>query len=211
MLRLCKSIARNDAVGVLRAVSEGANPNEQGRDGLTPLMYAIFYPENLQAIAALLEAGADPNYRVKGDPCALGQAARFEKPDLLQVLLDHGGDPNLNNDEEPLTFTAAYSRRFDNMFLLLRSGADINVQKRISHQTLLLLLAGLDFWAPALSVVALGGDPLEPDGRGDKMAKLLAKARVSPSSSSWSDFSAFRDACADCGVPISGGPEQHLR
>lgn len=60
---------RTDIDALLRLLlSHGANPNQRGINDYTPLHMAVSQ-RNLQAVALLLEAGADPRLRTRIDDC----------------------------------------------------------------------------------------------------------------------------------------------
>jgi len=201
-LRMLDAVTRNDAEAVRLAVENGAKPNLEGRDGITPLLFGMFYPSNLRAINALLDCGADPNLQSPGSPSVMGLAVQQEGGALLRLFLDHAGNPSLEDGSAPLTFIATYAEQFDNLRLLLDAGANVNAMTRVDGKTLLLLLASLKFWEVALEVLEREGDPTLPDGKGEKMAAILLDRMPSPSSPRWSAYEAFCDACAGRGVRL---------
>lgn len=176
-IALVKAVISNNAPGVSLAIERGANPNAVGRDEITPLMFALFYPRKTKGIAALLEAGADPNQASENGPSAMGIAVQQPTDSVLRLLLDHGGNPNLGG--EPLTFTAAYAERWRNMLLLLDRGADIEARDG-RGSSLLMLLLSIGKWDAASEVLKRGADPRTVSGRGLTIDKLLeSKAPMS--------------------------------
>jgi ankyrin repeat protein len=49
------------------------------------------------AVAALLDAGADPNERAGGGSTALIMAAGYGATDIVRLLLAHGADPRIKD------------------------------------------------------------------------------------------------------------------
>lgn len=72
--------------------------NRQDRPDATALHYAVhLFAEgkpSLKVIKALLDAGADPNDRYAIGDTALDIASRCGFEDAVELLLEHGGDPN---------------------------------------------------------------------------------------------------------------------
>lgn len=90
-------------------LDNGANPNAIDEDGASPLYASVgFQGDEANEIALarlLLEHGAKINFRttqglydVSGQT-TLAEAARLDQPNLLDVLLQNGADPNLANSE----------------------------------------------------------------------------------------------------------------
>lgn len=82
-----------------------ANVNEAGKIDMTPLMTAAMMssPESMKA---LLDAGANPNFKMKNGMSVLHYATwRSNCAECVQLLIDKGADVNLkdNNGETPIT------------------------------------------------------------------------------------------------------------
>lgn len=109
------------------AVEDGPRARNPGD---APLLEAV-RSGDARAVAALLDAGADPNQVWRGDGTALIEAARRGRADLVALLLDHRADPNLmaRGDGSPL-IGAVRSGRTEVVELLLARGADAGLAVR---------------------------------------------------------------------------------
>ena len=85
-----------DAGGVQNSLMRGADINEVGRDGVTPLMHCLNVESKI-GFTTLLNAGADPNCRSPNSFTILGHAARLKDPFWVNELLQHRADPNIPN------------------------------------------------------------------------------------------------------------------
>jgi|GEM_PF-3591926 len=85
--------------------------NQAGTGGLYPLNWAIFLAPDADAVAALLQAGADPNHRDNPGPTALSfctQALVPQRMQKMQLLLDHDNiDPNCVTCTDPACAVSA--------------------------------------------------------------------------------------------------------
>lgn len=116
---------------VERLIAAGANPNTVGKDGTTPLFWAL-NSKSTPGVEALLKAGADTG---KVTPQSRGYSSMAlvsggNNPELLALLLRYKGDANGLNaatiKTKPL-YLAAAQGRLQNVKLLLDAGADVNV------------------------------------------------------------------------------------
>lgn len=128
-IKLVEAAWRGEAGEVERLVEGGVDVNTVGEGGVTPLMWAL-QSKNLVGVEALLKAGADPNLYVAavGLP-AINFVAGGDEPEMLDLLLRYGGDPNNPGggriSERPLSL-AAMQGRMRNASSLLAAGADLN-------------------------------------------------------------------------------------
>ena len=124
VIALCHAIEASDLAEMERLVKAGADVNAQGKDKMTPLMWA--FPDNqLPRFKWLLEHGANPNVVVESDfntghrtfpgDSVTHMACATPFPGYFDAVFDHGGDPNLRRtgasgrDATPL-FTVARKR-----------------------------------------------------------------------------------------------------
>ncbi len=103
VIALCRAIEANDLAEMERLVKVGADVNAQGKDRMTPLLWA--FPDNqLPRFKWLLEHGANPNVVVESDFGTKGQipagesvthmACKTSFTGYFDAVFDHGGDPN---------------------------------------------------------------------------------------------------------------------
>ena len=116
-------VRKLDCVGQL--LSAGADP-DKGRDesGETPLHHV--FAEDMDIVTALLESGADPNLKAKvgvisfnygGDvrvrgETALHRACAYGSVDVIEKLLEHGGDLSIRdaNGDSALSWALLHRR-----------------------------------------------------------------------------------------------------
>ncbi|MBF0108238.1 MAG: ankyrin repeat domain-containing protein [Magnetococcales bacterium] len=82
-------------VGVKKALDQGADVNFPSKSGMTPLMWSV--QEGHDEIASyLLKKGADVNaFHLRGGCSALILAAEWLRPEMVDLLIEHGADTNL--------------------------------------------------------------------------------------------------------------------
>ena len=113
VIALCRAIEANDLAEMERLVKAGADVNSQGKDKMTPLLWA--FPDNhLPRFKWLLEHSANPNVVVEGEFNTRQMISRGESVTLLacktsypgyfEAVFDHGGDPNIRHTG-PLGFS----------------------------------------------------------------------------------------------------------
>jgi len=126
-LALASCAGRSEEVA--RILQAGADPNGEGQDGVTPLIWAQSC-DSLPGMEALLQGGADPNKRFF-DSNAVWLAAVDYRVEQLELLLRHGGDMSFAAADGKTVLIAAIRRGhrgngWENFELLLRAGAPIN-------------------------------------------------------------------------------------
>ena len=126
------------------------------------LTYAVMV-RNKAAVEALLDSGANVNFRTPDGWSAMAEAARSPDESILPLLLTKGGDVNARGTtESPITFVAYMSGHLKNMNLLLDRGADINAEDS-TQQTLLMTMADLNDYSHMLELLKRGADPTIAD------------------------------------------------
>ncbi|NLM97329.1 MAG: hypothetical protein GX175_06950 [Halanaerobiaceae bacterium] len=93
-LELCKKGSYEE---IQAALKEGADPNQTGPDGVTPLMYAARYNPNPSVLILLRNYGAYLNSRDKNGESALFYALHNSNPIVLNTLISMGANVNVLN------------------------------------------------------------------------------------------------------------------
>jgi ankyrin repeat protein len=92
---LRRAAAHDDAGQLRRLLATGADANETGTYGVTPLMVAARVGA-VEAAAALLDAGADPNRRdARHGWTPLLHGIHKQQPAIVRLLVARGADPNI--------------------------------------------------------------------------------------------------------------------
>jgi uncharacterized protein len=153
VIALCHAIEANDLAEMERLVQAGADVNAQGKDKMTPLLWA--FPDNhLPRFKWLLEHGANPNVVVEGEFNTRQSISRGDSvtlmvcktshPGYFEAVLDHGGDPNMKH-------TGPLGCSFTPLFQVI-SGAAGDKKTKIKR----LIELGADMNALALGTTPLG-------------------------------------------------------
>lgn len=126
-LELAQAAAAGRADEVRRLVAEAhADTNAVSPGGLPLLAWPVLRG-NAAGVAALLDAGADPNRAVPAVGTVMVWAAKAESPEILRAFLERGGRADASDqDQQPLTRIAALAGQWDNVRLLIEHGADID-------------------------------------------------------------------------------------
>ncbi len=139
---IAAAIARNDAAAVA-AAARGVDLNTQGLSGATVLVLALrqLYkaPNQLDALKALLAAGADPNGGGAELPLqvAIG-ASRESGTEPVRLLLEVGANPNARDASGQPAFFTAGGANIEVMQLLLARGADVQLRGKQGESAVVL-------------------------------------------------------------------------
>ncbi|KAI8907790.1 ankyrin repeat-containing domain protein [Gorgonomyces haynaldii] len=121
LLTVCAMYGHNQLIELL--LDHGFDINQRGNMGLTPLACAIG-ARQADACRLLIQRGAamvnnDESWSV------MHLAAELSTPEILEILVNAGGDVNLVNGEITLLDTAAECGTVENVQWLLEHGADL--------------------------------------------------------------------------------------
>lgn len=137
------AIEQDDPEAIQRYVDAGGRLDLLDRDGRT-LLFKAFEDRKKGAFEKLLKCGADPNVVMSRRRCVVHASAhRVDDPDYLELVLNHGGNPNLVNkgprgprsESTPLLFAInngyfgpdAEEKALNQVETLVRHGANINM------------------------------------------------------------------------------------
>jgi hypothetical protein len=175
-----------------RLISSGVDVNSLGEDGITPLLWAMLM-HNHEGFQRLLERGANPNLKTpKWSHCCsvMGTVAGSQLDDsfYLNTVLEHGGDPNLRDfagthgDKEiystPLERAALYSRRIENLEMLVRAGADLEPKGADFNATPLTTAATVNWYEGVYYLLQAGADYNHKDDNGATIADYAVDESV---------------------------------
>jgi len=159
---LVEAVLAGDSGSVASLLGSGISPDSRD-EGSTPLYNAAAQGE-IELVALLLRAGADPNLRSAGEQegTPLCAAACHGHVEIVRILLGGGADPNLREDEwwTPLRWAAAHGHD-EVARMLLGTAANPDLGGPLPEA------ARRGSLAVARTLLAHGADPCatDPDGR----------------------------------------------
>jgi ankyrin repeat protein len=124
---LARAAGRGDLQRVDELVGGGVDVNARGTQDAPPLFWAF---RNLNGFRRLLEKGADPNAIFADGNSIMRWSVYMEDPTFLELLLEHGGDPNLESDVllgSPILLASSYGQ-LTKLRILIEAGADLDIQ-----------------------------------------------------------------------------------
>ena len=128
MAQLVIAARHGDLAEINELLAAGIDPNQEDRDGYTPLMEAASR-DHEGAIIALIEAGADVNKkREPAEDTALHMAQQSNLPNIVELLLEAGANPNVSDAYKHIPIIDASARGYTEIVkLLIKYGANINI------------------------------------------------------------------------------------
>ena len=117
---------RTKIVSILNS-SANLNLNSSGSDGI-PMYASLYYSGMSDLFPSFVSKGLDLNSTLGWRRCALALASMNADPDVANILLDLGADPNLKSGDDMVTplMMAAQSGCYKIARQLLVYGADVN-------------------------------------------------------------------------------------
>ena len=118
-------------------IKAGSDLNEKDpMSGASPMIVATVFGQ-IEALKALIEGGADVDYRNNEGSTALIVAAVFDRIEVSKILIEAGADINAKNNEGSTALhTAALLCRTKIVEILLDNGADKNAKNNTGHKAL---------------------------------------------------------------------------
>ncbi|MBN2069219.1 MAG: ankyrin repeat domain-containing protein [Opitutales bacterium] len=140
-------------------LEKGADPNALGKDGTTPLFWAV-YGNQFNSFKTLLKYGANPNFSRLEGRSILALCAANPNSSFLEEALDNGGEPNTPYHRSHITpiNDAIIFQNYNNLEILVESGADINHQTTFTETPLLECMYSANYKA-AVYLLQNGADP----------------------------------------------------
>ncbi|MBT3198081.1 MAG: hypothetical protein HN344_10170 [Gammaproteobacteria bacterium] len=184
-MTLLESMSRGDQSGVSAALNAGANINEVGRYGTTPLIYSVI-KQNQPAVADLLKLGADPNLRQSDGHNALTAAYELSRsaPEVMEMLITSGRSDLdvIMPDDEPMLYYLAASRRLNFLEMALKNGANPSLRTG-SKRPLVIEAALLEEYDAVQLLLDAGASPVATDAAGTTLLEWVnnsAAAEINP-------------------------------
>lgn len=212
VVSLVDAAARGDLDGVRQAIALGADANRVGREGITPLLFVLSDTHNRDGMRALLRVGADPNYMAPNGGCAMVLAAGAKDKEILSLMLDGGGNPNIRtSDGEPLTFAAIWQHRWDNLYLLIGRGAEIDARDSTGDAAIN-LLADLGYWDQVAKLVIQGADFRSSAANGSTVSWSVYETKYKVGNPNYDALMRVKQMLIDRGVHFPPpSPEENRR
>jgi ankyrin repeat protein len=208
--QLCEAARQGQTRRVVSLINKGANPNACSADGLTPLLYTLVSTGSLRGMKALLKCGADPNWiPTHGTPVAIA-AVELPHSRVLELFFQHGLNPNLTVDDEPLLVTASHClHTAATEKALLNAGANVNARTR-DGSTALPILVSLQQWSRAWQLLKYGADPRLITQTGTTVG-WLTHANRPQTATIPHRYPEFIRALTHAGIAIPGPSPQDIR
>ena len=173
-IALVTAVVEGDEARVRTLAKAGSDLNAVGRYHQTPLRIAIKV-NSKKMLKLLLELGADPNFRTPGGGAvAADWAAAHKDPDYLQILLDHGLDPNLKHDKQPIIFSTIENNNWIQYDMLVAHGADTLTARAADNSTVAWYMASQFEYARLKELILQGADVRTPSNTGLTVVETLA-------------------------------------
>ena len=151
---------------LLAAAGLAGGPLAAAAGGVDEAFGAVLERRDVAGAAALLDAGADPNFRLRYGKTALMAAAKAGAVDLARRLIERGADVNARNDNggTALMF-AAIPGHPETIALLIDRGADVNALGHFNW-TALMVAASKGHGEGVRLLLERGADPNVQDTYG---------------------------------------------
>jgi uncharacterized protein len=188
------------AAAVEMIAKKSADVNAAEADGSTPLLWAANL-NDLDLLARLLKAGANPKVRNQLGSTPLGEAALNANTEMIQALIGAGADPNgPGADGQTPLMIVARTANVAAAKLLLDKGANPNVREKQRGQTPLMWAAAAS-QAPMMRELLARGAEVDAKSDTDLMTPLVSgepRAQPRPPGGITALLFSVREGCLDC-------------
>jgi ankyrin repeat protein len=160
-IELAEAAADGNVRRIDALMASGENINNVGKDGMTPLLWALM-AKNKAGVRRLLELEASPNIAIKSGDSVVSLAAAMDDPEFLRMILEHGGNSSFVNAQDSVKptplFIAISHVNVANVQALVGSGADLNYRRAAGKETPMMAAAALNQWEIVYTLLAAGAD-----------------------------------------------------
>lgn len=195
-------------------VAQGVDVDSAGRDGTTPLWFALSRSQT-EAALLLVQLGADPARGPEGEPKALTVAAQSPAfVDVLRAMLAAGTSPDTTDDvigrPTPLLFLAMNTNARPNIRAVVEAGARLDVVD-LNGRTPLARAILWRMWDEALLMVERGA-PVSPgqSGPANLEAALSENVPLDPDPGELAAWRRLLESLAAKGLPVPPPEPRHL-
>lgn len=181
---LAEAAARGQMSRLKELFDQGVDVNARGKDGVTPLMWALVQGSK-SGFKYLLEHGANPNLQTAQGDSVMRLGAMHEDSEYLALALKNKGDPNLVDPETGKTplFAGMESLRPKNIHLLIEAGAKLDFSD-LTGNTPMMRAAGVHRYDFVHAFLKAGADPAIENNWGNTLVYFiknsLAKNTIDP-------------------------------
>jgi len=178
----CLELARAAADGNFKRMAALLGNKElvncRGYADTTPLYWAIAERRgSVEGAKRLLESGADPNQQLEDGDGMLHIAVLRGEAKFVQLLLDHGANPNLAGRGGWTPLFSAQNEGAEIVPILLRAGANPNYQSSFGETPMMYLAAGSQYGV-VLVLLESGADWQLKDKSGDSLLDVMEVGRA---------------------------------
>ena len=174
---LHKAVRQGCNIEVVQAITDhGADLNATNTKRRTALLIACAN-KNEHTINVLLNAGADPNIadNADGDTCLHMAVSQKCSKEVLQAIIDHGGDVNATNKEHRTALSKACVKKNEHAInVLLNACADPNIADDADSDTCLHITVRQKCSKEVLQAIIDHGADVNAVNKGHRTALLIA-------------------------------------
>lgn len=179
-MNLLSSISKGDQQGIDLALQNGADVNETGKYGTTPIIYGVMFSDKA-LITGLLAMDADPNVKQDDGYNALTVAYELSaSSDEIMLMLIESGKCNLDvmmPTHQPLTYYLIGNRKLKVLQATLAHGANPSV-RNYAGDLLIISAALLDEFDAIQLLLDAGASPVAVHRSGRTVMDFLLDSPI---------------------------------